>query len=162
MFFFIAHSIHYFFPFSSYQCFPLLLHSHKEVCSVFLWHFHSPSLGNKQTASKQQIIKQLWHTQKKWAADSLAAYGLRLPGNFPMSAHYSGCVSDRRVQFFFFFFLVEIERLLTRRKPTKATVGPVLHDRPIVENSGLTGLLSNLTHCSGRHLNHWKITGYGL
>lgn len=79
-------------------------------------------------------------------------------GTFAISAHYSGHVSDRRVK----QFLVEIERLLTRRKPIKATVGLVLHDRPIVENSGLTGLLSNLTHCSGRHFNHWKITGYGL
>lgn len=55
----------------------------------------------------------------------------------------------------------EIERLLTKRKPVKATAGLVLRDRPIAESSGLTGLLSNLTHCSGRHFNHWKITGYG-
>lgn len=158
---FINHRIHSFFPLFLLSVFPsALTPSQRRLLSVSLTFSHPFIRKKNRPHPNSRLVKRLniYRQKKQRAADSLASYNLTL---VPLPSLHTTQVVFLTGELSNFFF-VEIERPLTRRKPIKATVGLVLHDRPIVENSGLTGLLSNLTHCSGRHFNHWKITGYGL
>lgn len=55
---------------SLFLCCCTTSHNRMELCSVFRWRFHWPSLQPKPAGSKQQISKAvLWHTAWKWASN---------------------------------------------------------------------------------------------
>lgn len=128
-FYFLRHSFIFFPPFPSRAAFPSALAVTKSLLSVSLT-FSQPFIRKQADGiQNSRLAKQLWQLQKKKKK------------NFPLSAHYSACVSDELSWFWFFFLFVFFFVEIDCWQPTEATVGLVLRE----------GLIGNLTHCSGRH-----------